>query len=160
MRLGNCFDMSILAGLEVAQLGGGLAAAVCGRLLVDICARGICIDGDTATPLACHLNRGKAVVPGDPAAARAAVAAADLILCEGRPRDLRARHHDPDALRRINRTATIVAISPFGQTGPQADDPASDLTLFFASGIARILTGQVDDLSEPPMRPGGEQCAF
>ena len=51
-------------------------------------------------------------------------------------------------------------ISPFGQTGPQADDPASDLTLFFASGIARMLTGQVDDLDEAPIRPVGEQSAF
>jgi crotonobetainyl-CoA:carnitine CoA-transferase CaiB-like acyl-CoA transferase len=118
------------------------------------------MDADTATPLACHLNHGKTVVSGDPAAARAAIAAADLILCEGCPRELRARHHDPDALRRINRTATIVAISPFGQTGPKADDPASDLTLFFASGIARMLTGQVDDLGEAPLRPVGEQSAF
>jgi crotonobetainyl-CoA:carnitine CoA-transferase CaiB-like acyl-CoA transferase len=152
--------MSILAGLEVAQLGGGLAAAVCGRLLADVGARVSCIDGDMSTPLACHLNHGKAAVSGDPAAARAAIAAADLILCEGRPRDLRARHHDPDALRLINRAAPIVAISPFGQSGPKADDPASDLTLFFASGIARMLTGQVDDLAEPPIRPVGQQSAF
>jgi crotonobetainyl-CoA:carnitine CoA-transferase CaiB-like acyl-CoA transferase len=32
--------------------------------------------------------------------------------------------------------------------------------LLFASGIARLLTGQVDDLGEPPMRPVGEQSAF
>src|SRR5205809_6048408 len=34
------------------------------------------------------------------------------------------------------------------------------LTLFFASGIARMLTGQVDDLDEAPIRPVGEQSAF
>ena len=51
-------------------------------------------------------------------------------------------------------------ISPFGQTGPRAEEPATDLTLFFASGIARMLTGQVDDLTEPPIRPVGEQSAF
>ena len=51
-------------------------------------------------------------------------------------------------------------ISPYGQTGPQADDPATDLTLFFASGIARMLTGQVDDLDETPIRAVGEQSAF
>jgi len=49
-----------------------------------------------------------------------------------------------------------VFISPFGQTGPQADDPATDLTLCFASGIARLLTGQVDDLDEAPVRPVGD----
>ncbi len=66
----------------------------------------------------------------------------------------------PTALRQINPKAALVFISPFGQTGPQANDPATDLTLFFASGMARLLTGQVDDLAEPPMRPVGEQSAF
>ena len=59
-----------------------------------------------------------------------------------------------------NPAAALVFISPFGQTGPQADDPATDLTLFYASGIARLLTGQVDDLAEAPIRPVGEQSAF
>ena len=152
--------MSVLAGLEVAQIGGGLAAAVCGRLFADIGAQIVCIDPDFSTPLACHLNYGKRVVSGDPAAVRDAIGTADLIICEGRPRDLHARQHDPGALRRVNQTAAIVVISPFGQSGPQADDPATDLTLFFASGIARMLTGQVDDLDEAPIRPVGEQSAF
>jgi crotonobetainyl-CoA:carnitine CoA-transferase CaiB-like acyl-CoA transferase len=73
---------------------------------------------------------------------------------------LRASRHDADSLRRLNPTAAIVTIAPFGQTGPQANDPATDLTVLFASGIARMLTGQVDDLSEAPMRPVGEQSAF
>ena len=152
--------MSVLAGLEIAQIGGGLAAAVCGRLFADIGARVVCIDPAAATPLARHLNHGKTVVSGNAAASRAAIAAADLIVCEGRPRELYARQHNPDTLRRFNQTAAIVAISPFGQKGPQADDPASDLTLLFASGIARMLTGQVDDLDEAPIRPVGEQSAF
>jgi crotonobetainyl-CoA:carnitine CoA-transferase CaiB-like acyl-CoA transferase len=152
--------MSVLAGLEVLQIGGGVAAAVCGRLFADIGARVVCIDPAASTPLLDHLDHGKTVVSGDPAVAHAAIAAADLIVCEGRPRELHARQHDPDALRRFNQTAAIVAISPFGQTDPQADDPASDLTLFYASGIARMLTGQVDDLDEAPIRPVGEQSAF
>jgi crotonobetainyl-CoA:carnitine CoA-transferase CaiB-like acyl-CoA transferase len=152
--------MSLLAGLEVVQIGDGLAAAVCGRLFADAGARVASIDPDNSTPLARHLDHGKTIVSGDSAAARTAIAAANLVICEGRPRDLRARQCDPDTLRRINRAAALVMISPFGQTGPQADDPASDLTLFFASGIARMLTGQVDDLGEAPIRPVGEQSAF
>ncbi len=88
------------------------------------------------------------------------LATADLIVCEGRPAELRARDCDADALRRRNPDAALVFISPFGQTGPRADDPATDLTLFYASGIARMLTGQVDDLAEAPIRPVGEQSAF
>jgi crotonobetainyl-CoA:carnitine CoA-transferase CaiB-like acyl-CoA transferase len=152
--------MVLLAGLKVVQLGDGLAAAICGRLFGDVGARVTSIDPDNSTLLARHLNHGKTILAGESPAAHAAIAAGDLIVCEGRPCDLHARHHDPDTLRRVNPAAALVVISPFGQTGPQADDPASDLTLFFASGIARMLTGQVDDLGEAPIRPVGEQSAF
>lgn len=148
--------MALLSGFRVVQLGAGLAAAVGGRLLADVGADVACIDPDNATPLATYLNHGKTIVTatGD------AVAAADLILVEGRPMELRARRHDTDSLRAHNPTAALVLISPFGQTGLQADDPATDLTLCFASGIVRLLTGQVDDLDEAPIRPVGEQSAF
>ncbi len=152
--------MSVLVGFNIVQIGGGLAAAVCGRLFADVGASVSCIEPNASGPLAYHLNHGKTIVAAEPAAARDAIAAADLIVCEGGPRDLRAWGQDPDTLRRINPRATLVAISPFGQTGPKADDPATDLTLFFASGIARMLTGQVSDLAEPPIRPVGEQSAF
>jgi crotonobetainyl-CoA:carnitine CoA-transferase CaiB-like acyl-CoA transferase len=139
--------MTLLAGFKVVQIGGGAAAAVCGRLLADVGAQVTCIDPDSATPLLAYLNQGKAI------AVRENLAEADLVVREG-------KSYDVTGLRRINASATIVTISPFGETGPQANDPATDLTLFFASGIARQLTGQVDDLSEAPIRPVGEQSAF
>ncbi len=144
----------LLAGFQAIQLGDGLAAAVCGRLLADLGAEIACIDPDRSTPLASYLNAGKRIVTRD------ALSQADLIVCEGGPAALRARQHDVDSLRRANASAALVLISPFGQSGPRANDAATDLTLCFASGIARLLTGQVDDLAEAPMRPVGEQSAF
>src|SRR6516165_9583164 len=149
--------MSLLAGFRVVEVGEGLPAAVCGHLLADAGADVACIDPDNSNPLADYLNHGKRSVAGDPAAA---LSAADLIVCEGRPRDLAARGYDAAGLRRLNPKAVLVFVSAFGQTGPQVNDPATDLTLLFASGMARLLTGQVDDLAEPPMRPVGEQSAF
>jgi crotonobetainyl-CoA:carnitine CoA-transferase CaiB-like acyl-CoA transferase len=149
--------MTVLAGFHVVQIGPGLAAAVCGRLFADVGAEVACIDPDRLVPLAQHLDDDKQDCS---AAADAALAAADLIVCEGGPAELRARRHDAASLRRRNATAALVLIAPFGQTGPQADDPATDLTLIFGSGIARLLTGQVDDLAEAPIRPVGEQSAF
>jgi crotonobetainyl-CoA:carnitine CoA-transferase CaiB-like acyl-CoA transferase len=146
--------MPLLSGFRVVQIGQGLAAAVCGRLLADAGAAVACIDPDRSSLLARYLNHGK------PEVARDALAGAELIVCEGRPAELRARGCDAEALRRVNATAALVLISPYGQTGPRADDPASDLTLMFSSGIARLLTGQVDDLAEAPIRPVGEQSAF
>jgi len=149
--------MRLLGGFRVVQIGGGLPAAVCGRLLADVGADVSCVDPDKSSPLADYLNHGKTT---DTAVARGALTTADLIVCEGQPQDLRMQQYDTASLRRFNPRAALVFISSFGQTGPQADDPAADLTLFFSSGIARVLTGQVDDLSEPPMRPVGEQSAF
>jgi len=150
---------ALLAGLQIVQLGRGLAAAVCGRLFADIGSSVVAVDPNLSSTLAVHLNRGKLIVSDSPAV-HTAIAAANLIICEGRPSKLQARREDPDALRRINPSAAIVVISPFGLSGPKAEDPAADLTLSFASGIARMLTGQVDDLAEPPIRPVGEQSAF
>jgi crotonobetainyl-CoA:carnitine CoA-transferase CaiB-like acyl-CoA transferase len=146
--------MSLLAGFRIVQLGEGLAAAVAGRLLADLGAEVRCVDADRSTLLAQYLNDGKA--PCD----EAALAAADLIVVEGGPAKLRVAARDPAALRRKNATAVIVTIAPFGQTGPRADEPTSDLTLLYGSGIARLLTGQVDDLAEAPIRPVGLQSAF
>jgi crotonobetainyl-CoA:carnitine CoA-transferase CaiB-like acyl-CoA transferase len=151
--------MPLLAGFRVVQIGDGLAAAVAGRLFADIGADVCCIDPDNSTNLLGYLNHGKSIAASD-AAGRDALATADLIVCESRPADLAAWQNDTAGLRRFNGTAAFVFISPFGQTGPRANDPATDLTLLFASGMARLLTGQVDDLAEPPIRPVGEQSAF
>ncbi len=151
--------MTLLAGLNVIQIGGGSAAAVCGRLLADTGAQVTCIAPDTGNLLLAWLNHGKAVA-ADTATQRESLAAAHLIVREGQPKDWVASPYDLAQLRQINASATVVTISPYGGIGPQANDPATDLTLFFASGISRLLTGQVDDLSEPPIRPVGEQSAF
>jgi crotonobetainyl-CoA:carnitine CoA-transferase CaiB-like acyl-CoA transferase len=147
--------MSVLDGFRAVQIGPGLAAAVCGRLLADVGATVVRMEPDQSSPLAEHLNRGP--VSG---VTEEALASADLIICEGSPATLRRTGCDPATLRRINPRAALALISPYGQTGPRAEEPATDLTLFFASGIARMLTGQVDDLDEAPMRPVGEQSAF
>ena len=148
--------MSLLQGLRVVQLGSGSAAAVCGRFFADAGASVITIGSSSSDALAQFLNHDKTNVSDF----ADAVSSAELIVCEGPPRELCARQYDADSLRRLNGSATIVLISSFGQSGPRADEPATDLTLFCASGLARLLTGQVDDISEPPIHPVGQQSAF
>jgi benzylsuccinate CoA-transferase BbsF subunit len=143
--------MALLTGFTVVQIGRGAAAAVCGRLLADVGAQVTCIDPGAGTVLLDYLNHDKAVAREE-IERRKALASATLVVCEA-PCDL-------TGLRRVNASAIVVTISPYGETGPRANDPATDLTLFFASGISRLLTGQVDDLAEPPIRPVGEQSAF
>jgi crotonobetainyl-CoA:carnitine CoA-transferase CaiB-like acyl-CoA transferase len=138
--------MELLSGLTVAQIGSGLAAAVCGRMFADLGATVICTGADLSTPLAAHLNAGKEIAGVDE------LKRADLIVCQDGPGEA--------SIRSQNDKAPVVTISPYGATGPDANLPATDLTLLYASGIARLLTGQVDDLAEPPIRPVGEQSAF
>ncbi len=151
--------MALLLGFNAVQLGPGLAAAACGRLLADAGATLTRVGADHTASLGKHLNRSPNPAASAPDAA-ASIAGAHLIVAEGSPSALRRAGHDPETLRRLNPAAALVMIGPFGQTGPCAETHATDLTLFFSSGIARMLTGQVDDLSEPPIRPTGTQSAF
>ena len=137
---------SLLSGLTVAQCGDGLAAAVCGRMFADLGARVLCTGADLSTPLAAYLNAGKQIADAE------ALSGAGLIVCQDGP--------GLASIRQRNTSAPVVLIAPFGHGGPAAGDPATDLTLLYASGIARLLTGQVDDLAEAPIRPAGEQSAF
>ena len=75
--------MALLAGLRVAQLGPGLAAAVCGRLFADVGAAVGVIAADMSTPLAAHLNGGKPAV-GREALHEAGIALPGLRVVEGR----------------------------------------------------------------------------
>jgi crotonobetainyl-CoA:carnitine CoA-transferase CaiB-like acyl-CoA transferase len=151
--------VTLLTGFNVVQIGGGSAASVCGRLLADVGAYVTCIDPGAGTTLLAYLNRGK-VVATDAAQQQTVLAAAHLMVREGQPKDWASSPYDLTKLRQINASAIIVTISPYGERGPRANDPATDLTLFFASGISRQLTGQIDDLSEAPIHPVGEQSAF
>src|SRR5580692_829126 len=110
--------MSPLMGFRVVQLGQGLVAAVCGRLFADLGAAVTCADPDTTTVLAAYLNHGKTILAN--AGLRDALSHADMIVTEGGPAALRARHHSVDDIRHANPTAPLVLISPFGQTGPLA----------------------------------------
>ncbi|MBM3343845.1 MAG: CoA transferase [Betaproteobacteria bacterium] len=148
--------MRLLSGFQAVQIGPGAAAAVCGRILADVGAQVTCIGANSGTPLLAFLNHAKPAAQ-DP---QAALASAQLIVREGAHPDLTAGPYSRQALRRINPAAALVTLSPYGETGPRTAEPASDLTLFYASGLARLLTGQVDDLAEAPLRAVGEQSAF
>ncbi len=134
--------MALLAGFRVLQLGNGLGAAVAGRALADLGAEVRCAGAEHATPLSAFLNHAKQVVAGPltPEVLGDLAAGAALIITEGRPLELRNHGHDPERLRRLNGHAVLVQISPHGQSGQAANWPASDLTLFASSGIARMCS--------------------
>ncbi|HYZ25070.1 MAG TPA: hypothetical protein VE690_23255, partial [Rhodopila sp.] len=78
--------MLLLTGFRVHQLGPGLAAAVCGRLLADLGARVSRVGAKTDGWLASWLNHG-------PETGVDELASADMIVCEGSPAALRRAGH-------------------------------------------------------------------
>ncbi|MFN0090538.1 MAG: CoA transferase [Acidimicrobiales bacterium] len=90
-------------------------------------------------------NRGKrSVIAADDGAVAALAAAADVVVASGGP-EIAGRL---EALRAANPRLVTVAITPYGSEGPKAHWPASDLTLFAASGQLAV-TGDPD---RPPVR--------
>lgn len=76
------------------------------------------------------------------------VGKADFIVESARPGEMAGRGLGFEAMRQANSRIVYVAITPFGQDGPHADFPASDLTLA-ATGGPMSLQGHPD---RPPVR--------
>ena len=85
------------------------------------------------------------------------VARCDIVLEAERPGHLSARGIDRDRIMTASPSLIWVSVSPFGQEGPRAQDPASDLTLMAGGGP--VWNCGYDDHSLPPVRGLGGQAA-
>ncbi|HEB90119.1 MAG TPA: CoA transferase [Deltaproteobacteria bacterium] len=68
----------------------------------------------------------------------ALVRSADILIESFTPGDMAARHLGPEQLIELNPALLYLSVSPFGQTGPYARHPATDLTLAAAGGILNL----------------------
>ena len=75
---------------------------------------------------------------------------ADVLIESFPPGAMDARGLGPAALRALNPALIYVSVSPFGQTGPYADHPATDLTLAAAGGLLNMQ----GDGDRPPIPIG------
>jgi crotonobetainyl-CoA:carnitine CoA-transferase CaiB-like acyl-CoA transferase len=78
------------------------------------------------------------------------VKGADIFLESSTPGEMKAQGLDHEALCAINPTLLYVSVSPFGQTGPNALQPATDLTLSAAGGLMNLQ----GDKDRPPVPVG------
>ena len=102
--------MALVEKLEVVQIGPGLGAAVCTRLLADLGAHVSRIDQDSSSPLAAWLNHAKSAA-NTAEAERAALGTARLIVREESPKLPASSPYTLAALRRSNPNAVVVTIS-------------------------------------------------
>ena len=87
---------------------------------------------------------------------RELAAVADIVIESFEPGYLVDRGLGYDALSKDNASLVMISITPFGQTGPNANLPATELTLYAACG-QMWLTGHPD---RPPLKNGGSQPSY
>jgi crotonobetainyl-CoA:carnitine CoA-transferase CaiB-like acyl-CoA transferase len=105
-------DVGALDDLRVVELGNGIAAAYATKLLADLGAD-VYKHGVPDPVLSPYLDAGKTAVDDVPDG--------DVVVEDLGPGGLEARGLDPQR--------AVVRISPFGQIGPRAREPTTDLTL-------------------------------
>ncbi len=89
---------------------------------------------------------------GDRERLRELARGADVLIESFKPGTLAAVGLGADALLELNPTLVYVSVTPFGQTGPEAKSPATDLTLCAAGGLMD-LQGDGDRVPLPVGHP-------
>ena len=120
--------MSLLSGFRVVQIGQGFAAAVCGRLLAvsaPMSPASIRMDRPFWRHISIMASRSSHRCAGDGRPYRLR-----------RPPDRAVRASASRCAPPIERNGRAGVHLPFGQSGPKANDPGSDLTSMYSSGIA------------------------
>ncbi len=142
-----------LEGILVVDLTDGLPGAYATKLLVDAGAEVVKVEPaagdptrrrsasghapapgtDSAAGQWLHGSKGSVVADLDTDAGRATLAElvrdADIVIESGRPGRYAELGLDPASLGALGSFATVVSITPFGQTGPWRDRPATEFTL-------------------------------
>ncbi len=172
---------SALTNLKVVELGHGVCAPFCARLLADYGADVVKVEppeGDVTrrwgpfpadqphpekSGLFFFLNTSKRGVTLDleTAAGRSAflslIGQADVLIENQPPQRLRDWGLDYASLARVNPGLVMVSITPFGQTGPYAEWNAYDLNAYHLSAAGHRYCGRP---GEPPLQHGTFSAEF
>ena len=176
-------EKGLLSGIRVLELGEGVSAPYCAKILANFGAEVIKVespDGDIARRIGpfpndephleksgvfLALNSNKYGVTLDietnegADAFRRLASSVDIVI-ESMPTGwLHEIHLGYATLAQDNPAFIMTSLSPFGTWGPYAGYKLTDLTLFHISGQAHSLLGPVADPdSQPPIRAGGHQA--
>ena len=173
----------LLPGVRVLELGEGVSAPYCGKILAGLGAEVLKVEppqgdmarrmgpfpGDEPHPeksgvfLALNANKHSVTLDVESSEGvgifRSLASSADIII-ESMPIGwMSERQLGYADIAAGNPTLIMTSLSPFGTWGPYAGYKLTDLTLFHISGQGHSLLGPVEDpASEPPIRAGGHQA--
>lgn len=171
-----------LHGIRVVECGHMVGAAYAAKLMADLGAEVVKVEepgGDEArrrgpypgkphlekSGLFLYLNANKLGITLDlqrnrgRELFRGLVQEADLLVHNYPPPHMAARGLDYEALHKLNPGLVMTSISPFGQTGPNRDYHAHDLTMWSAGGIV-YLSGASGREDLPPLKAFGQQAGL
>ena len=172
-----------LEGLKVIECGVAGAAAYAGKLMADLGADVVKIEGPQGDPdrslgpfpggephpdksgIFLYLNCNKQGISLDLENARGKelldrlLADADVLVHDYTPPEAGRLGVEYERLAAANPRLVMTSISPFGQTGPYRDYQAYDITTGSAGGWT-WLNGWPGHPEMPPMKPFGHQTAY
>lgn len=164
--------MQGLEGIRVVEIGGGVAAGYAAKLLADLGAEVVKVEGPDGDPvrrrgpwrpgqegdpdtagLFVALNTNKTSVRAGAVDLAALVAGADLVVHELPPAQWPAWGIDPDRWRATRPDLVVCSLSPFGHTGPYAGYRATEIGVVHGGGWAWLAPGASERPDLPPLRP-------
>ena len=169
--------------LRVVELGAGIASAYAARLLADQGADVVKVEplqGDPARRrgpfangideqrsglfLAVNLNKLSVCLDLDTAAGKRdlerLIRWANVVVHSLCRNEAQAVGLDPEAIRAARPDLVVLAMTPFGLTGPYADFAASELTLSHGGGWAGLCPMAHPEPSYPPLKMHGHHCSL
>ena len=177
-----------LAGLRVLELGGMVAAPYCGKLLASLGADVVKVEppkvgdssrrrgpfpGDVPHPersgTFLYLNTGKRGVtldvddPQGRAMLRQLAGNVDVVIHDSTSALASARGLERDSLADLNPSLIVAAVTPFGSSGPNADNAAHDVNVFHAGGEGNLLPNGLALDAFPdraPISAGGMMASY
>ncbi|MBI4083754.1 MAG: CoA transferase, partial [Candidatus Lambdaproteobacteria bacterium] len=171
-----------LEGLNVLELGGGVAAAVATKLMADLGANVVKVEppeGDgarrrgpfrqgkpdpEASGLYLALNPNKRSVAlelltdAGQAGLEKLVRGADLLVHNFHPIEMERLRIEFERFARLNPALVMVSITPFGLTGVHSRWAAADLTVMSAGGWGYVCPGPGTPAELPPIKPFGQHA--
>lgn len=176
----NAGSEGSLDGLRVVELASGVSGPYCGKLLADLGAEVIKVEsprvGDPMRAVGPFLgdepgldrglffnflNTNKLGVTLDVCTSTghewllALLAGADVFLFGGDTSEIERQGLGFEVLRPDLPDLTGVYVTPFGLTGPYAGFRGGELIAFQMSALGVLTPGGNDDLTRPPLKPGG-----
>lgn len=172
-------------GIKVIEYGAMVSAPYCGKLFADMGADVIKVEGPPAgdparargpfpgdephperSGLFLYLNTSKQGVTldlgrqGGPDAFRRLVRWADVLIDNHPVGHLDEMGFSWEELQRENPSLILTCITPYGRTGPRANQKGTELTAYHAGGLGNLLPTRSEDISRAPIKAGGYPTGY